>query len=1048
MVKKFISYTMEQFLKQQKITPAHNMNIKRILWLLVATLYITNALAIDQLGVAYRYNGKKQRSAIGGVYVKVATSPNGVVSNEPNGQFVLKLKGIDMGDPMGLATVTKKGMMVFNKEEVDRWSVQKKPLVLIVCDANEFQKQKDRLITIGRNQAEKRYKQKLAKLEAQNAKKQLSLDLYNAKLDSIEKEKSNALDHMDEYADLFARIDESEIDTIAQKAVDLFKQGYIDEAIDLFKKNDPIAKIKKSIRTIEQAKEMRQLADSAESLAHQDIDENTKNAKAYIAALKLKNDWEETGRLLKELADALGTSDAMWDYAVFAHNQNQYTEAETYYRFCKDKIAALEKTNPEVYEPQLANICNNLGIIYNDTQRFTESEKMYKAALEIRKRLADANPQAYEPDLALNYNNLAVLYSDTQRFTESEQMHKAALDISKRLADANPQAYESNLATSYDNLALLYKDTQRYAESEKMHKAAFEIRKRLADANPQAYETGLADSYNNLAALYMDTQRYAESEKMHKAAFEIRKRLADANPQAYEPELAASYNNLANLYSITQRFTESEKMYKSSLEIYKRLADANLQAYEPYLARSYNNLANLYHVTQRFTESEKMYGIALEIRKRLAKANPQAYEPDLADSYNNLAVLYSDTQRFTESEKMCKAALDISKRLADANPQTYESNLATSYDNLALLYKDTQRYAESEKMHKAAFEIRKRLADANPQAYEPVLAESYNNLAILYKVTQRFTESEKMYKSSLEIGKWLADANPQAYEPNLAYSYNDLANLYSKTQRYAESEQMYKAALDIYKRLADANPQTYKSDLATSYNNLANLYSDIQRFAESEQMYKAAIAIYERLYEGAPQQYQSRLAEGYYWYGMSMINNNKHQEAIAPFERSLKLCKDMLNDETGKFLYAANLACLVGLHSNDKDYATAYTYNKELLPLLKANYGEDADRWKTDYNGKLISQSFCANLLGKFEEGEHYSLEALKVDSTQHLAYTNLAAAYLLQGKYQAAEKLYRQYKNEFKEGLLTDLDELAKAGVIPAERMADVEKIKKILKE
>ena len=840
------------------------MSIKRFLLLLVATLSLGNALAIDQLGVAYRYNGKKQRSAIGGVYVKVATSPNGVVSNEPNGQFVLKLKGLGMGDPMGLATVTKKGMMVFNKEEVDRWSVQKKPLVLIVCDANEFQKQKDRLITIGRNQAEKRYKQKLAKLEALNAKKQLSLDLYNAKLDSIEKEKSNALAHMDEYADLFARIDESEIDTIAQKAVDLFKQGYIDEAITLFKKNDPIAKIKKSIRTIKQAEEMRQLADSAESLAHQDIDENTKNAKTYIAALKLKNDWEEAGRVLKELADALSTFEAMWDYAVFARRQNQYAEAETYYKLCKDKIAILEKTNPEVYDYRLAAICNDLGIIYSDTQRFTESEQMYKAALEIDKHLADANPQAYEPNLATSYNNLANLYCDTQRFTEGEKMHKTALEIYKQLADSNPQAYE--------------------------------------------------------------------------------------------PDLAKSYNNLACLYYTTKHFTASEKMHKAALEILKRLSDANPQAYEPVLAHSFNNLACLYYTTKHFTASEKMHKSALEIRKRLADANPQAYEPDLADSYINLADMYNGTQRFTESEKMNKTALEIHKRLADANPQAYEPTLASCYNNLAILYSNTQRYAESEQMFKAVLEIRKQLAESNPQAYEPALAKSYNNLA----------------------------------------------NLYYKTQRYAESEQMY----------------------------------------------KAAITIYERLYEGAPQQYQSNLAIGCYWYGMSMIHNNKHQEAIEPVERSLKLCKDMLNDETGKILYTANLACLVGLHSNDKDYATTYTYNKELLPLLKANYGEDADKWKTDYHGKLITQSFCANLLGKFEEGELHSLEALKVDSTQHLAYTNLAAAYLLQGKYQAAEKLYRQYKNEFKDGLLTDLDELAKAGVIPAERLADVEKIKKMLNE
>ena len=579
----------------------------------------------------------------------------------------------------------------------------------------------------------------------------------------------HALARMDEYADLFARIDESEIDAVSQKAFDLFKQGHIDEAIDLFKKNEQKTK-SPSIR--EKAEEMRQLADSAGSLAQQDIDESMEQAKAYVEALKYKGEWEEAGRVLKELANALGTYEAMMEYADFARRQNQYAEAETYYKLCKDKIAPLVKTNPELYEPQLAKVYINLGVVYYCTKRFNESEQMHKAALEIRKRLADANPQAHEPDLAVCYKHLGLLYFETQRYDESEQMHKAAL----------------------------------------------QIRKRLADANPQTYESDLADNYNNLACLYRATQRYAESELLSKTAMAIYKRLANANPQACEPDLARSYNNLANLYSDTQRYTESEKMYKDALEILKRLADAN----------------------------------------------PQAYEPDLAATYNNLA------------------------------------------------------------------------------------------------------------------------------------------NLYSKTQRYAESEQMY----------------------------------------------KAAIAIYERLYEGAPQQYLSRLAKRYFDYGMAMLNNNKSNEAIEPVERSLKLCKDMMNDKPDKALYAANLSCLVGLHNTNKDYATAYTYNKELLPLLKANYDDDAVKWKVVYSGQLLSQSFYANVLGKFEEGELHSLEALKVDSTQHLAYTNLAAAYLLQGKYEAAEKLYRQYKSELKEGFLSDFDELAKAGVIPAERMADVEKIKKMLNE
>ena len=743
--------------------------MKRSLWLLIATLCVTNALAIDQLGIAYRYNGKKQRTPIGGVYVKVAASPNGVVSDKKNGQFVLKLDGLGMGDPLGMATVSKRGMVVLNKDEVATWSVQKKPLVLILCDANEFQKLKDRLVAIGRSQAKNKHKQELTKLEALNAKKQLTLEQYYAKRESIDKKMEHALAHMDEYADLFARIDESEIDAVSQKAFDLFKQGHIDEAIDLFKKNEQKTK-SPSIR--EKAEEMLQLVDSAQTLAQRDIDEYTKQAKAYAEALKYKGEWEEAGRVLKELANALGTYEAMMGYADFARRQNQYAEAETYYKLCKDKIAPLVKTNPELYEPQLAKVYINLGVVYYCTKRFNESEQMHKAALQIRKRLADANPQAHEPDLAVCYKHLGLLYFETQRYAESEQMHKAAL----------------------------------------------QIRKRLADANPQTYESDLADNYNNLACLYRATQRYAESELLSKTAMAIYKRLADANPQACEPDLAKSYNNLANLYSDTQRYTESEKMYKDALDIFKRLADAN----------------------------------------------PQAYEPDLAATYYNLA------------------------------------------------------------------------------------------------------------------------------------------NLYSKTQRYDESEQMH----------------------------------------------KATIAIYERLYEGAPQQYQSRLAKGYFDYGMAMLNNNKSNEAIEPVERSLKLCKDMMNDKPDTALYAANLSCLVGLHNTNKDYATAYTYNKELLPLLKDNYSEEAVKWKVVYSGQLLSQSFYANVLGKFEEGELHSLEALKVDSTQHLAYTNLAAAYLLQGKYQAAEKLYRQYKSELKEGFLSDFDELAKAGVIPAERKADVEKIKKMLNE
>ena len=725
-----------------------------------------------QKGITFRYNGKNPRTPLGGVYVKTATSPNGVVSDENNGVFFLKLQNIKMGDRLGRATVSKKGLMVFNQQAVDEWSARKEPLKLILCDANQFQKQKNNLISIGRNQAEKKYKKRLAELEKKNKAQQLTLDEYHAKLDSINRDRDNAEKHMEEYADMFARIDESEVDTLAQRAIELFNQGQLEEAIKLFEQGNYLEKLDDALKIKTQAEELRQKADSAEVLADKDIEEYKKSIQAQVSAYKMSNEWDKAAELLKGLADKLQTQDVIGDYARFSLTQNLFAEAETYYNIYIKKQLLLSKINPQKYEPALGDSYNNLGILYSDTQRFSDSEQMYNSALEIYKRLAATNPQTYDPDLAMSYNNLGILYSDMQRFTDSEQMFNSALEIYKRLADANPQVYDSDLADGY------------------------------------------------------------------------------------------------------------------------------------------NNLGTLYRATQRFTDSEQMFNSALKIYKRLAATNPQTYDPDLAMSYNNLGVLYSDMQRFADSEQMHKSALKIYKRLADTNSQVYEPSLGDCYNNLGVLCSDMQRFADSEQMYKSALEIRKRLADANPQVYESSLGNCYNNLGVLY---------------------------------------NDM-------QRFADSEQMFNSALEIYKRLMGENAHFYGQRLANCLFGLAN----------------------------------------------SQVKQEKYSQANQCFKRN--------------------------------------------IPLLKTLYQSDKSNYTELLNDILVSQSFYSIFEKQYVEAENYSKEALEVDSTKHVAYSNLAAALLFQGKYQEAEKIYRQYKSELKEGFLSDFEEFSKAGVIPKNREEDVEKIKQLL--
>ena len=723
-----------------------------------------------QRGITYRYNGKNPRIPIGGVYVKTATSPNGVVSDEGNGTFALKLQNIKMGDRLGRATVSKTGLMIFNQQAVDEWSARKEPLKLILCDANQFQKQKNNLITIGRNQAEKKYKKRLAELEKKNKAQQLTLDEYYAKLDSINRERDNAEKHMDEYADMFARIDESEVDTLAQRAIELFNQGQLEKAIKLFERGNYLKKIDDALKIKTQAEELRQKADSAEVLADKDIEEYKKSIQAQVSAYKMSNEWDKAGELLKGLADKLQTLDAIWEYANFSQNQNQFVAAENYYKLYINKLSSFSDTKSEEYEQNLADIYNNLGLLYCDTHRFPDSEQMYKLALEIYKRLSASNPQVYEPNLAGNYDNLA------------------------------------------------------------------------------------------------------------------------------------------NLYKATQRFPDSEQMYKSSLEI----------------------------------------------RQRLSASNPLVYEPDLATSYNNLGLLYSDTQRFHESEQMYKTSLEIRQRLSASNPQVYESDLADSYHNLGLLY--------------------------------------------------------------------------------------------NRIQRFPESEQMYKSSLEIYKRLSASNPQDYELDLARSYICLGVLYSDVQCFLKSEQMYKSALEIYKRLIGEYPQFYGQQQAICLFWLAESQVKQEKYAEAISPLEKALEFYKKEAEQGTSIDFYTTIMSCLQQLYEQEKKNSQAYQCYKQNIPLLKTLYQSDKSNYKEQLNGILVNQSFYAIFEKQYAEAETYSKEALEVDSTNHIAYSNLAAALLFQGKYLEAEKIYSQYKSELKEGFLSDFEEFSKTGVIPKNREGDVEKIKQLL--
>ena len=573
-------------------------------------------------------------------------------------------------------------------------------------------------------------------------------------------------------------------------AIEMFERGNSKGVVEILNEKDIAADVAQARKEIEQGK---LLVDSGRSLIEAGLQKTRSLAEEYVLRAKaLMTDYAEPRRfelachayeqgieLIRANLSEEELAKSLFEYGCFLQTNKRYDLAEARYRENLDICQRLAAISPQAYEPSLAMVQNNLGLLCSDTQRYEDSEEMYLSAVEIYQRLSVVNPQVYEPGLATTQNNLGNLYRDTQRYKESEEMCLSAVEIYQRLSVVNPQVYEPDLAMIQNNLGNLYRDTQRYEESEEMYLSAMEIYRRLAAVNPQVYEPDLARAQNNLGNLYRDTQRYEDSEKMYLSAMEIYRRLAAVNPQVYEPYLAMTQNNLGLLYSDIRRYEDSEKMYLSAMEIRRRLAAANPQSYEPYLATTQNNLGNLYSDTQRYEDSEKMYLSAMEIRRRLAAVNPQVYEPDLARTQNNLGNLYRDTQRYEESEEMYLSAMEIYRRLAAANPQVYESGLARTQYSLGCLYYNIQRYEESEEMYLSALEVYQRLTAVNPQVYEPYLVRACNNLSFLFLAQGNFEEAERYAREGSK------------YDSTHHTIYTNLAASLLLQGRYAEAEEIY-----------------------------------------------------------------------------------------------------------------------------------------------------------------------------------------------------------------------------------------------------------------
>lgn len=495
-----------------------------------------------------------------------------------NGTFEMLFNGKKHGDRIGWIKVTKPGMMVFNQKTIDDWLILDEPIFIILCDADEFELKKAYLIAIGKQEAKKKYDYQKEELDKQLKIKQIDNSEYQNKLDKAYEKRTLMVQNLDEHADLYARIDESEIDSSAQLAMELIALRKVEEAVSVFEEGNYLEKLIAQNHVLKQLNEQAEVNEQARSLAKAERDKQLKNLKAQVAAYKILCEWEKASALLKSIADELNDLDNAAEYASFCQLNKNYDEAEIYYKKALTFVPFYMDDYPSPYDIVLVPLLYNFAKLYSDTHRPAESEAYYLGALVILRRLAKDNPKAYEPNLVMALNQMANLCSNAQRFNESELYYLEALEIQKRLAKDNPHVNEPLLATILYNLALQYYKTQCLSKSESYMMDCLEIQRRLAKEKPEAYEPDLTYTLYFMGMSYSEQKQYLKAIPYCEESLPIFRKLAQNSP-LFKSGYEGTLYSLTQLYSMTGNHTKCYEANEEWLPVLRQYWQENSDKY-------------------------------------------------------------------------------------------------------------------------------------------------------------------------------------------------------------------------------------------------------------------------------------------------------------------------------------------------------------------------------------------------------------------------------------------------------------------------------------
>ena len=780
-----------------------------------------SAQTISQHGVAYQYNGKKERTPLGNVTISYETDKRTTISDEHDGTFILTLVGRKMGDRIGSVTIKKREMMVFNQHAVDEWSVRKDPLKLILCNTDEFERQKENLIEIGKREAKKKYERQKAELEEKLRDSKISQEDYETRLNDAYEALYRLQKEIEKISDELARIDQSELDNQMLEIIEQYERGDAEEAIQKLKALNLYGEF-------DQRKQHREKLQQQLSGTNDDLKLLVKQMRQAVPILKNSGEWEEAGIYLKCIANETSDYFDLIEYVRFCVGEMHLKEAET---FIQKGLEILENENDHESEEWKLKFCLyrfSMGFIYVLTHRYEEGEKELIWGDSIFSRIK----KDYVRDLHLEgpiKAMLAFLYTRLNRNDEAEKMYQEALVYAQKVKGTDFCAHFFSETINFNSvvtiklaLADLYFKTYRLEAAKQIcHAVLADIES--SGANDENAHQNQSYAYSILRDISAKTLNYKDAETYGRKTLQIIRKLYDIHASAYELSLLDALNTLANILINNNKYIESEQLLIEAQIIARKRTNAGLFESQSSLATTLNTFGMLYSATQRYSDAEGVLKEALTINENLAADNNQPHTSSLASSYGRLGVLYGQQQLWNQAEAMLLKAIPLQQQISDTTMDTNGYFLADLYYCLGFVYLATERWSESIAALQHALSIRCIFYEKDTTRFALSVAQAHEMLSVAYTMAKDWYKAKNNTIKAIELYKTPTKQTAQ-YRSNIAALTGNLSFMTLMSKNFIQAERYAREALAI------------DSTLLWIYKNLAASLLFQGKYADAEKI--------------------------------------------------------------------------------------------------------------------------------------------------------------------------------------------------------------------